>query len=150
MLDLLEGRSVLPRLKAGSKSELLSLLAGRAAERTGIDPVLITQALFERERLGTTGVGGGVAIPHARLTGLDRRYAMFAQLAHPIAFEAIDDHPVDLLFLVLSPEGRDAEHLKTLSRISRLLRDSALCAKLRQAATQDGLHDLLTQRLLAA
>lgn len=149
MMTLITRRSVLSNLKAMSKPEALAGLAQQAAELTSLDPRRIYQALVERERLGTTGVGGGIAIPHARLSELDSLCVVFARLAHPIDFEAIDEQPVDLMFMLLSPESKGADHLKALSRISRLLHDASLCRKLRATGNLDGLCGLLTEHLAA-
>src|SRR5215471_547656 len=116
----------------------------RAPTMTGIADKRIYDALAERERLGTTGIGNGVAIPHCRLAELTRLYGLFARLERPIPYEAIDDEPVDLLFLLLAPADAGAEHLKALARVSRLLRDRAMCEKLRGANSADALYALLT------
>ena len=100
--------------------------------------------LLERERLGTTGVGSGIAIPHGKLSELDSVKGVFARLEEPIDFDAVDDQPVDLLFLLLAPEDAGADHLKALARVSRLLRDRAMCEKLRGSASKDALYSLLT------
>lgn len=144
---LLTPQSVIADLKVASKAEALAVLAERAAGLTGLEAVTIYHALVERERLGTTGVGHGVAIPHARMPALDRMRVVFARLAQPINFEAVDEQPVDLLFLVLSSERAGADHLKALARISRLLHDAALCRKLRGTDTVDGLCGLLIEHL---
>ena len=149
MTDLITPQSVIPDLRAGSKAEVLAVLAKRAAELTGLDPTTVYHGLIERERLGTTGVGNGIAIPHARLADLERLCVVFARLPRPIDFEAIDEHPVDLVVLLLTPEGAGADHLKALSRISRLLRDADLCRKLRATGAVDGLCGLLIERMHA-
>jgi PTS system nitrogen regulatory IIA component len=101
--------------------------------------------LLEREKLGTTGVGTGIAIPHGKLPDLDKLHGMFARLEHPIDFEAIDEQPVDLIFLLLAPESAGADHLKALARVSRLLRDSDACESLRKAESSDDIYSLLTK-----
>ena len=106
----------------------------------------IFEALLERERLGTTGIGAGTAVPHARLPGLVQLHGIFARLEKPIDFEAIDDRPVDLIFALLTPDGAGADHLKALARVSRLLRDRAICEKLRGTDRADALYALLTDR----
>jgi PTS system nitrogen regulatory IIA component len=98
---------------------------------------------MERERLGTTGVGNGIAIPHGKLSTLDRLHGLFARLDHPIDFDAIDERPVDLIFLLLAPESAGADHLKALARVSRLLRDKTACEKLRGTEDQEALYALL-------
>jgi PTS system nitrogen regulatory IIA component len=142
--DLLTPESVIPALRATSKKQALQDLAKRAAEITGLSERAVFDVLLERERLGTTGVGRGIAIPHGKLTGIDRIHGMFARLERPIDFEAIDDRPVDLIFLLLAPQSAGADHLKALARVSRLLRDNAVCDKLRAARGADAMYALLT------
>lgn len=142
--DLLTPQSVLSPLRATSKKQALQELARRASELTGLHERTIFDVLLERERLGTTGVGRGIAIPHGKLPDLDRLYGVFAVLDQPVDFEAVDDQPVDLLFLLLAPESAGADHLKALARISRLLRDSALCDRLRAVDKADELYRILT------
>ena len=142
--DLLTPESVLTSLRATSKKQALQELARRAAELTGLHERTIFDVLLERERLGTTGVGRGIAIPHGKLPDLGRLYGVFAVLDQPVDFEAVDDQPVDLLFLLLAPESAGADHLKALARISRLLRDSALCDRLRAVDKADELYRILT------
>lgn len=145
MLDLLTPHAILPALKAASKKQALQELARKAADLTGQHERAIFDVLLERERLGTTGVGHGIAIPHGKLPGLARVHGVFARLDKPIDFDAIDDQPVDLLFLLLAPEQSGADHLKALARVSRLLRDGAICAKLRGSDNADAIFALLTQ-----
>jgi PTS system nitrogen regulatory IIA component len=142
--DLLTPESVIPALRATSKKQALQELARRAAEVTGLNERAVFDVLLERERLGTTGVGRGIAIPHGKLTGIGRIYGMFARLEQAIDFEAIDDQPVDLIFLLLAPQSAGADHLKALARVSRLLRDNAVCDKLRTARGGDAIYALLT------
>lgn len=143
--DILTPGAVVAKLKATSKKQALQELARVAADVTGEDERAVFEVLLERERLGSTGVGAGVAIPHGKLAGLDRLYGVFARLAHPIDFDAVDDRPVDLMFVLLAPEGAGADHLKALARVSRLLRDPATCDKLRGSDSRDALFALLTQ-----
>lgn len=142
--DILDKSRVVLSLKATSKKQALEELAAHAAEATGAPERRIFDILLERERLGTTGIGGGIAIPHGRLAGLGHIFSCFARLERPVAFDAVDDEPVDLVFLLLAPESAGAEHLKALARISRVLRDGAVCEKLRSAPTADHVYDLLT------
>jgi PTS system nitrogen regulatory IIA component len=142
--DLVTPRSVVAQLRAPTKRQVLQELARRAGTVTGIADRRIYDALAERERLGTTGIGNGVAIPHCRLVELDRLCGLFARLERPIPYDAIDDEPVDLLFVLLAPADAGAEHLKALARVSRLLRDRAMCEKLRGANSADALYALLT------
>ncbi|HYE48449.1 MAG TPA: PTS IIA-like nitrogen regulatory protein PtsN [Azospirillaceae bacterium] len=144
MNDLITPDGIIPNLRAGSKKQALQELARKAAELTGHHERAIFDVLLERERLGTTGVGRGIAIPHGKLSSLPRVMAIFARLERPVDFEAIDEQPVDLMCLLLAPETAGADHLKALARVSRLLRDPALCDKLRGADTADALYALLT------
>ena len=143
LADLVTPRSVVAQLRAPTKRQVLQELARRAALMTGIPDKRIYDALVERERLGTTGIGSGIAVPHCRLPELERLYGFFARLERPVPFEAIDDQPVDLVFLLLAPADAGAEHLKALARVSRLLRDKAMCEKLRGANSADALYALL-------
>ena len=142
--DLLTEQSIVPMLKVGSKKQALQELAHRAAAITGLEERRIFDVLLERERLGTTGVGRGIAIPHGKLPDLERLYGVFAALDQPVDFEAVDDQPVDLVFLLLAPESAGADHLKALARISRLLRDTALCDRLRAAGSSEEMFRILT------
>jgi PTS system nitrogen regulatory IIA component len=143
--DFVTPRGVTAQLRAPTKRQVLQELAKRAGTMIGISDRRIYDALAERERLGTTGIGNGVAIPHCRLTELTRLHGLFARLERPIPFDAIDDEPVDLLFVLLAPADAGPEHLKALARISRLLRDRAICEKLRGANSADALYALLTE-----
>jgi PTS system nitrogen regulatory IIA component len=142
--ELVSLEGIVANLKVTSKKQVLQELAKRAATLTGLGERAIFDVLLERERLGTTGVGNGVAIPHGKLPELERLYGMFARLETPIDFDAIDEQPVDLIFLLLAPEGAGADHLKALARISRLLRDETVCAKLRGSDTPEAIYALLT------
>jgi len=142
--ELLTPRNVIAQLRVGNKKQALQEVARRAALATGIAERRIYDVLNERERLGTTGIGRGVAVPHGKLNELTGLYAMFARLDRPIPFDAIDNQPVDLLFVLLAPENAGAEHLRALARISRLLRDDATCEKLRGTDNADALYALLT------
>jgi PTS system nitrogen regulatory IIA component len=143
--ELISPEGVVPNLRATSKKQALQELARRAAEITGLAERAIFDVLVEREKLGTTGVGNGIAIPHGKLASLTRLYGMFARLEKPIDFDSIDEQPVDLIFLLLAPESAGADHLKALARISRLLRDKSVCEKLRATDTAAGLYALLTE-----
>ncbi len=143
--DLINSDAVLPALKANSKKQVLQALAEKAAEMTGRDERTIFELLVQREKLGSTGVGGGVAIPHGRIAGLEGIFGMFARLARPVDFEAVDEQPVDLVFLLLAPEGAGADHLKALARIARILRDPAIVAALRVSPDRAALHAVLTR-----
>ncbi len=143
--DLLNQSGVITKLRATSKKQVLQELAKRAAEATGLPERQIFEVLLERERLGTTGVGNGIAIPHGKLPGLKQLFGMFARLESPVDFDAIDEQPVDLIFLLLAPEAAGADHLKALARVSRLLRDRSVCEKLRGANQADAIYALLTE-----
>ncbi len=142
--DLITPARVMPRLKATSKKHVLQELAKRAAELTGLHERAVFDVLLERERLGTTGVGNGIAIPHGKLLEIKELFGLFARLDGPVDFDAIDEQPVDLVFLLLAPEGAGADHLKALARVSRLLRDKSVCEKLRGADQTDAIYALLT------
>jgi len=144
--DLITPRSVVAQLRVTNKKQALQELAKRAAALTGIQERAIYDVLIERERLGSTGIGMGVGIPHGRLPGLDTLCGVFARLDRPVPFDAIDDQPVDLIFLLLAPEGAGADHLKALARVSRLLRDRSVCEKLRGTDNADALYALLIDR----
>ncbi len=142
--DLLTSERIVPSLRAPSKKQALQELSRRAAEITGLPERTIFDVLLERERLGTTGVGSGIAIPHGKLAALEGLLGVFARLEKPVDFDAVDEQPVDLIFLLLAPESAGADHLKALARISRLLRDRAVCEQLRAATDGDSLFGLLT------
>ena len=146
IVDLLAANAVLPRLRPTNKKQMLQELARRAAEITGEPERAIFDVVLERERLGTTGVGAGIAIPHGKLPGLRRLYGVFARLETPIDYEAVDGQPVDLIFLLLAPNGAGADHLKALARVSRLLRDRGVCDKLRGSDSGEAIYALLTEQ----
>jgi PTS system nitrogen regulatory IIA component len=143
--ELIGPGGVVANLRVTSKKQALQELAKRAAEITGQPERAIFEVLIERERLGTTGVGNGIAIPHGKLTNLDRLYGLFARLEAPIDFDAIDEQPVDLICVLLAPETAGADHLKALARVSRLLRDRAVCDKLRGTDSAEAIRALLTE-----
>ncbi|MBE0693321.1 MAG: PTS IIA-like nitrogen regulatory protein PtsN [Aquamicrobium sp.] len=143
--DLIEVSAVMPALKANSKKQLLQLLAEKAAAVTGLPEREVFDTILQRERLGSTGVGNGIAIPHGKLAGISRITGIFARLETPVDFEALDDQPVDLVFLLLAPEGAGADHLKALSRIARVLRDPDTVAKIRATREADAIHTFLAQ-----
>ena len=143
--DLVTIDGVIPNLRATSKKQALQELSRRAADIIGVHERTIFDVLMERERLGTTGVGNGIAIPHGKLPNLKRLYGLFARLERPIDFQAIDEQPVDLVFLLLAPESAGADHLKALARVSCLLRDKGVCEKLRGTDDAEALYALLTE-----
>jgi PTS system nitrogen regulatory IIA component len=130
-------------LVANNKRQLLNQLAQIAGQRLAVDPALIADSIGEREKLGSTGFGGGVAIPHGKLAGLERVYALVARLSTPVDYKAIDGGKVDLVFLLLSPPDAGAEHLKALAAVSRLVRNAAIVEKLRGARSRDALAAVL-------
>ncbi|MEV4607884.1 PTS IIA-like nitrogen regulatory protein PtsN [Neorhizobium sp. LMR1-1-1.1] len=145
LADLLHQDAIIPALKATSKKQLLQELATKAAKLTGVSEREIFDVILQRERLGSTGVGHGIAIPHGKLNGISSISGIFARLESPVDFEALDDEPVDLVFLLLAPEGAGADHLKALSRIARVLRDQDLAAKLRQTDSASAIYAFLNE-----
>lgn len=148
--DLLSGpEAVLACVKASGKKALLAELAAKAAQLYKLDERRLFDRLLERERLGSTGIGGGIAIPHGRMPNLAKPVGVFARLVHSVDFDSIDERPVDTVFLLLAPEGAGADHLKALARVSRLLRDRGLVEKLRATESADALYALLIETLPA-
>jgi len=145
--DLLKPEGVFASLRVKNKKQLVQDLADRAAAVTGLDKRVIFDALLQRERLGSTGVGHGIAIPHAKLPGLARIATVFAQLDVPIDYDAPDGEPVDLVFVLLAPEQAGADHLKALARISRVLRNPMTLEKLRSGRDRAALYAVLTEPL---
>ena len=145
LTDLVSPQAVIPALKANSKKQALIEISEKAAGLSGIDSREVLDALIQRERLGSTGIGGGIAIPHGRLPSIARPSGLFARLGHPIDFNAIDERPVDIVFLLIAPEGAGADHLKALARVSRLLRDRSLVDKLRATDNAEALYALLIE-----
>ena len=143
--DLLSPDAVLAHVKATTKKQVLQEMAHKAALLTKLPERRIFDTLLEREKLGSTGMGQGIAIPHGRIAGIEKMTGLFAQLDHPVDFDSMDDQPVDLVFLLLAPEGAGADHLKALARVSRLLRNQAVCEKLRAAPQAATLFALLTE-----
>jgi PTS system nitrogen regulatory IIA component len=143
--DLVAPEAVIPALKVNGKKQALQELAARAAELCGQNERAVFEVLLQREKLGTTAVGYGIAIPHGKLPKLDRMFGLFARLDRPIDFEAMDDQPVDLVFLLLAPEGAGADHLKALARVARLLRDQETAKKLRASRDAHAIYSVLAQ-----
>jgi PTS system nitrogen regulatory IIA component len=141
--DLLVPEAVVSALGSANKKSLFQQLGAIAAKAYGLDAKIVADRLSDREKLGSTGFGGGIAIPHAKLEGLRHVTGVFVRLPQPVDFAAVDDLPVDLVFMLLSPAGAGAEHLKALARVSRTLRDRAFAAKLRGAGSPDALYALL-------
>lgn len=142
--DLLRADGVERSVAATGKKALFQHLGAVSASLLGLDARAVTERLTAREKLGSTGFGGGVAIPHAKIPGLDAVTGLFVRLAQPIDFAAVDDLPVDLVFLLLSPTDAGADHLKALARVSRRMRDRPFLAKLRGANSRDALYALFT------
>jgi PTS system nitrogen regulatory IIA component len=145
LCDILQPGAVIPALKAVSKKQALQELAERASAMTGLSERDIYDRLAERERMGSTGIGAGIAIPHGEIATLDHIVGLFARFDRPVDFASLDDQPVDLAFLLLTPEGAGPDHLKALARIARILRDPKTTAKLRAAHDADAIYALLTE-----
>lgn len=143
--DLLDSTVIALRVNAATKRQALAVIAENAARNFGLEKGAILEALSAREAAGSTGVGHGVAAPHARLEGLPRTRGVFVRLEHPVEFDAVDDQPVDLLFALFAPKDAGAEHLRALARVSRLLRQAKVRQQLRQAHTADAIHAILMQ-----
>jgi PTS system nitrogen regulatory IIA component len=141
--DLLEPDCVILNLRALDKAQLLNELAARAAALLGIDGQSLLEAISAREALGSTGVGQGVAVPHARIAGLERFIGLFARLKRPLAYDAVDERSVDLVFLLLTPASAGAAHLAALATVSRRLRSREVTERLRSARTEDELYSIL-------
>jgi PTS system nitrogen regulatory IIA component len=145
MSELLDRAAIAPRASASSKRQVLAVVSEMASRNFGLNAGKVLDALLEREQAGSTGVGHGVAVPHARVEGLDRMRGIFIRLEQPVEFGSIDDQPVDLIFALLAPENAGSEHLRALARVSRILRQGDLREQLRHARTPDAIHVLLAQ-----
>ncbi|MCX7339768.1 MAG: PTS IIA-like nitrogen regulatory protein PtsN [Hyphomicrobiales bacterium] len=143
--DLLTPDSIISPLKANGKKQALQDIAQRAAAITGLSEREIFETLLQRERLGSTGIGDGIAIPHGRSARLDRLRGLFVRLEKPIDFEALDGQPVDILFVLLAPEGAGADHLKALARVARVLRDRSTLERIRRAHDASAVFAILTE-----
>jgi len=143
LTELVAPNAVIPALKANTKKKVIQELAARAAKLSGQAERAILDVLQQREKLGSTGVGNGVAIPHGKLPKLERLFGMFARLEKPVDFESMDGQPVDLIFLLLAPEAAGADHLKALARVARLLRDPDVARKLRDSRDADAIYNVL-------
>ena len=142
--DLVAPNAIIPALKVNGKKQALQELAAAAAELCGQNERAIFEILMQREKLGSTGVGNGIAIPHGKLPKLTKLFGLFARLDRPIDFESLDGQPVDLVFLLLAPEGAGADHLKALARVARLLRDQDVARKLRESRDAEAIYAVLT------
>lgn len=145
LLDILSSEAVLPAVKANGKKQALQDISAHAARLTGLDAHEIFETLLQRERLGSTGIGEGIAIPHGKLATVDKLFGLVARLEKPIDFEAIDGMPVDFLFLLLAPEAAGADHLKALARIARVLRQPGVLERLRAANDADAIYAVLLE-----
>ncbi len=143
LTDLVAPAAIVPALKVNNKKQAIQELAARAAKLTGQNERTILEILLQREKLGSTAVGNGVAIPHGKLPKLTSVFGLFARLERAIDFEALDGQPVDLLFLLLAPEAAGADHLKALARVARLLRDPEIARKLRESRDADAIYAVL-------
>ena len=141
--EIMSVNSIVLSIKANNKRQLLQELAKKASEVSGINDRTVFDTILERENLGSTGFGGGTALPHGRLEELNKVYGIFARLNTPVDFDSIDGKPVDLVFLLISPESSGADHLTALAQISRILKDEATCTKLRAATGKEEIHALL-------
>ena len=150
LLDFLDPQAVLPALRVNGKKQALQELASHAARITGITDTAIYEALLQRERLGSTGIGEGIAIPHGKLPGLTRIFGLVARLEKPVDFEALDAQPVDVLVLLLAPEGAGADHLKALARVARVLREPGLIERVRATRDASALYAIMTEMPKAA
>jgi PTS system nitrogen regulatory IIA component len=150
LTDLVAPNAIIPALKVNGKKQALQEIAAKAATLTGQSDKTIFEILLQREKLGSTGVGNGVAIPHGKLPKLGKVFGLFARLERPVDFEALDGQPVDLVFLLLAPEGAGADHLKALARVARLLRDGEVARKLRDSRDAEALYAVLALQSAAA
>jgi PTS system nitrogen regulatory IIA component len=143
LTDIIAPNAIIPALKVNNKKQAIQELSAQAAKLTGLNERTILEVLQQRERLGSTAVGSGVAIPHGKLAKLGRLFGLFARLEKPIDFEALDGQKVDLIFLLLAPEGAGADHLKALAKVARLLRDPEIARKLRESHDVDALYAVM-------
>ncbi len=143
LTDLVAPNAIIPALKVNGKKQALQELAAKAAELCGQSERTIVEILQQREKLGSTGVGNGIAIPHGKVPKLTKLFGLFARLDRPVDFEALDGQGVDLIFLLLAPEGAGADHLKALARVARLLRDAEIARKLRDCRDAEALYAVL-------
>jgi PTS IIA-like nitrogen-regulatory protein PtsN len=150
LLDFLDPQAVLPALRVSGKKQALQEISAHAAKLVGLSENTIYEALLQRERLGSTGIGEGIAIPHGKLPGLDRIFGLVARLEKPIDFEALDGQQVDVLFLLLAPEGAGADHLKALARVARVLREPGLVERVRATRDATALYAIMTELPQAA
>jgi nitrogen PTS system EIIA component len=141
--DVVALDAIIPALKVNGKKQALQELAAKAAQISGHSEKVIFETLMQREKLGSTGVGNGVAIPHGKLPKLNKLFGLFARLERPVDFESLDGQPVSLIFLLLAPEGAGADHLKALARVARVLRDPDTARKLRESRDAEAIYAVL-------
>ncbi|MCQ0989517.1 PTS IIA-like nitrogen regulatory protein PtsN [Jiella marina] len=144
---LIDPDAILPALRANSKKQVLQEMAAKAAEITGLPEREIFETILGREKLGSTAVGNGIAIPHGKLAALDKIVGIFARLSRPADFDALDDQPVDIVFLLLAPEGAGADHLKALSKVARLLRSREIVDEIRDSTDGRTIYALMTNAM---
>ena len=145
LTDILTPAAVVSPLRAHGKKQALQEIAQHAAALTGLGDREIFEALLQRERLGSTGIGDGIAIPHGRMPGIERLVGLFARLEKPIAFDALDGQPVDIIFVLIAPEGAGADHLKALARVARVLRNRTVLDQIRQASDPSVIYAILSE-----
>ena len=145
LIDLLSPAAVISPLRANGKKQALQELALHAARVTGLPERELFEALLQRERLGSTGIGDGIAIPHGRMPGIDRLVGLFARVEKPIDFEALDGQPVDIIFVLIAPEGAGADHLKALARVARVLRNQAVLEQVRSIRDPAAIYAILAE-----
>lgn len=146
VLEFLDPNSVVPALRARAKKQVLQELSAEAVRQLpALDEREVFETLLQRERLGSTGIGDGVAIPHGKLARLDRLFGLVARMERPVDFEALDGQPVDIAFLLLAPEGAGADHLKALAQVARVLREPGMLERIRAARDASALYALLTR-----
>ncbi|MCU4179388.1 PTS IIA-like nitrogen regulatory protein PtsN [Bosea sp. BH3] len=145
LTDLLSPNAVISPLRANGKKQALQELAQHAAALTGLPERELSEALLQRERLGSTGIGDGIAIPHGRLPGIDRLIGLFARVEKPIDFDALDGQPVDIIFVLIAPEGAGADHLKALARVARVLRNQSVLDQVRKIRDPGAIYAVLAE-----
>lgn len=141
--EILSLDNIYAEVKANNKRQLLQELSEKAANKTGMDERLVIESVWERENLGSTGYGNGTAVPHARIADLKKTEVLFARLSNPVDFNAVDGKPVDLIFLLISPENSGADHLTALAALSRILKNPDICQKLRSARGREEIYSIL-------
>lgn len=145
LIDLLSPAAVISPLRANGKKQALQELALHASRLTALPERELYEALLQRERLGSTGIGDGIAIPHGRMAGIDRLVGLFARVEKPIDFEALDGQPVDIIFVLIAPEGAGADHLKALARVARVLRNQSVLEQIRMVRDPEAIYALLVE-----